>query len=204
MSPAAAAAGNATLPVPDILLVTNESGETIKVTKTKASRSRAKAPDSAELPEAANKVSPARTRKPPAKSAASKATPAPKAQALKASAPKPELDPVGDLDSAADQLLAAAESTDARKDPKAAKALASIKVGPKGVYTEDSIRVYLQEIGRIRLLRPDEEIELARKIADLLHLRSWPPSSRPTTAITQTQRSGLSWWTCPWSSSAAG
>ena len=27
-----------------------------------------------------------------------------------------------------------------------------------------------QEIGRIRLLRPDEEIELARKIADLLHL----------------------------------
>ena len=51
-----------------------------------------------------------------------------------------------------------------------AKALASIKIGPKGVYTEDSIRVYLQEIGRIRLLRPDEEIELARKIADLLML----------------------------------
>jgi RNA polymerase primary sigma factor len=37
-------------------------------------------------------------------------------------------------------------------------------------YTEDSIRVYLQEIGRIRLLRADEEIELARQIADLLSL----------------------------------
>ena len=37
-------------------------------------------------------------------------------------------------------------------------------------YTEDSILLYLQEIGRIRLLRADEEIELARKIADLLQL----------------------------------
>ena len=50
------------------------------------------------------------------------------------------------------------------------KGLGNIKLGPKGIYTEDSIRVYLQEIGRIRLFRPDEEIELARKIAYLLQL----------------------------------
>ena len=54
-----------------------------------------------------------------------------------------------------------------------AKNLGNIKLGPKGTYTEDSIRVYLQEIGRIRLLRPDEEIELARKMKlELIEVQS--------------------------------
>ena len=119
------------------------------------------------------------TKSSAAKSAtASKATkagktakPAAGSRAKSAAAAKP-----ADLDAAADQLLAKASGKPAAgKEEKAkadakAKVLASIKVGPKGVYTEDSIRVYLQEIGRIRLLRPDEEIELARKIADLLYL----------------------------------
>ena len=102
-------------------------------------------------------------KKNPAKKATSVKSAAKKTTAKKAATAKAK--------TAAPELTAEekAKAASAEKEAKA-KALASIKIGPKGVYTEDSIRVYLQEIGRIRLLRPDEEIELARKIADLLYL----------------------------------
>ena len=44
------------------------------------------------------------------------------------------------------------------------KGRGNIKLGPKGIYTEDSIRVYLQEIGRIRLLRQMKKLSLQEKL----------------------------------------
>jgi len=78
------------------------------------------------------------------------------------------------LEAQADELLRAASGAGSKKKAKTATKSRAKRRAPATVkkkhYTEDSIRLYLQEIGRIRLLRADEEIELARLIEDLLYL----------------------------------
>jgi len=38
-------------------------------------------------------------------------------------------------------------------------------IGKEDSFTEDSVRLYLREIGRVKMIKPDEEIELARRIS---------------------------------------